>query len=138
MLQESFFKPDSDWSPPTSFPNLTTAKEIAIDLETYDPLLLTASSLRHPAASINRLGQGGSPRAAASDEVRYGRRAGIRAPWHWRGILWSNAAGTTGKEKSFIYVSCACLPHVTTPLLCLGVRAAAVVELTSLGRTTMH
>mgnify|MGYP001278869258 FL=1 len=41
MLQESFFKPDSDWSPPTSFPNLTTAKEIAIDLETYDPLLLT-------------------------------------------------------------------------------------------------
>ena len=41
MLQESFFKPDSDWSPPTSFPNLTTAKEVAIDLETYDPLLLT-------------------------------------------------------------------------------------------------
>ena len=34
MDQKSFFAPESDWTPPDSFPDLTKAKEIAIDLET--------------------------------------------------------------------------------------------------------
>ncbi len=41
MDQKSFFAPESDWTPPDSFPDLTQAKEIAIDLETRDPLLMT-------------------------------------------------------------------------------------------------
>ena len=41
MDQKSFFPPESDWTPPDSFPDLTQAKEIAIDLETRDPLLMT-------------------------------------------------------------------------------------------------
>lgn len=36
MLQEVFFKPESSWVPPKSFPALPTGP-VAIDLETYDP-----------------------------------------------------------------------------------------------------
>ena len=36
-----FMLPDIEWQPPTSFPDLTNQKEIAIDLETCDPWLKT-------------------------------------------------------------------------------------------------
>ena len=36
-LQPPLFSPDSDWSPPEHLPDISTAKEICIDLETYDP-----------------------------------------------------------------------------------------------------
>jgi DNA polymerase I-like protein with 3'-5' exonuclease and polymerase domains len=41
LNQISLFTPQSDWVPPSSFPDLTSAKEIAIDLETCDPYLLS-------------------------------------------------------------------------------------------------
>jgi DNA polymerase I-like protein with 3'-5' exonuclease and polymerase domains len=41
MVQTVLFPPDSDWSAPSSFPDLTGEKEIAIDLETCDPWLKT-------------------------------------------------------------------------------------------------
>ena len=36
-LQQPLFTPDSDWTPPENLPDLKGAKEICIDLETYDP-----------------------------------------------------------------------------------------------------
>ena len=36
MSQPSLFKTPSEWIPPESVPNLSDAKEIAIDLETKD------------------------------------------------------------------------------------------------------
>ena len=41
MTQGILFPPDAEWSPPTSFPDLTGQKEIAIDLETCDPWLMS-------------------------------------------------------------------------------------------------
>ena len=41
MMQMILFPPEAEWSPPTSFPDLTGQKEIAIDLETCDPWLLS-------------------------------------------------------------------------------------------------
>ena len=38
MIME-FLKPETEWRPPPSFPDLTNQKEIAIDLETCDPWL---------------------------------------------------------------------------------------------------
>ena len=38
-LQQPLFSPDSDWTPPEVLPDLKGAKEICIDLETYDPSL---------------------------------------------------------------------------------------------------
>ena len=35
----TLFSPTSEWIPPASFPDLSSAKEIAIDLETKDPNL---------------------------------------------------------------------------------------------------
>ena len=35
------FVTETDWVPPSSLPNLSNYKEIAIDLETYDPLLMS-------------------------------------------------------------------------------------------------
>ena len=35
--QINFIFKESDWTPPTHFPDLKNAKEIAIDLETKDP-----------------------------------------------------------------------------------------------------
>tara|TARA_B100001093_G_scaffold199790_1_gene191973 strand:- start:6660 stop:8540 length:1881 start_codon:yes stop_codon:yes gene_type:complete len=40
-MQLTFFHPESDWVPPATFPDLTQQKEIAIDLETCDPWLMT-------------------------------------------------------------------------------------------------
>ena len=40
-MQLTFFHPASDWLPPATFPDLTQQKEIAIDLETCDPWLMT-------------------------------------------------------------------------------------------------
>jgi len=37
MTQIPLFQPPSEWTPPERFPDLSDAKEIAIDLETYDP-----------------------------------------------------------------------------------------------------
>ena len=37
MTQIPLFQPPSEWTPPEKVPNLSEAKEIAIDLETYDP-----------------------------------------------------------------------------------------------------
>ena len=37
--QINFTFQESDWTPPTSFPNLKEAKEVAIDLETKDPFI---------------------------------------------------------------------------------------------------
>ena len=34
---DSLFQPPSEWTPPERLPDLSDAKEIAIDLETYDP-----------------------------------------------------------------------------------------------------
>jgi len=39
--QPSLFTPEVDWSPPSSFPELSNYSEVAIDLETNDPLLLS-------------------------------------------------------------------------------------------------
>ena len=39
--QPSLFTPKVDWSPPSSFPELSNYSEVAIDLETNDPLLLS-------------------------------------------------------------------------------------------------
>ncbi len=41
MKQIDIFPPEADWTPPSSFPDLTQQKEIAIDLETCDPWLMT-------------------------------------------------------------------------------------------------
>jgi len=41
MRQPSFFQAPSEWVPPERIPDLSEAKEIAIDLETYDPGLKT-------------------------------------------------------------------------------------------------
>ena len=38
------FKPQTEWLPPESFPNLSKYDEIAIDLETKDPELKTMGS----------------------------------------------------------------------------------------------
>ena len=37
MTQIPLFQPPSEWTPPEQFPDLSDAKEIAVDLETYDP-----------------------------------------------------------------------------------------------------
>ena len=37
MTQIPLFQPPSEWTPPEKVPDLSDAKEIAIDLETYDP-----------------------------------------------------------------------------------------------------
>ncbi len=39
-LQMAMFAPDSEWVPPSEFPDLSGAKQIAIDLETRDPNLM--------------------------------------------------------------------------------------------------
>ena len=39
--QVSLFTPEVDWSPPSSLPDLSGYSEVAIDLETYDPLLMS-------------------------------------------------------------------------------------------------
>ena len=41
MTQIPLFQPPSEWTPPEKVPDLSDAKEIAIDLETYDPNLKT-------------------------------------------------------------------------------------------------
>ena len=41
MTQGILFPPKAEWSAPTSFPDLTSQKEIAIDLETCDPWLMS-------------------------------------------------------------------------------------------------
>ena len=41
MTQIPLFQPPSEWTPPEKVPNLSEAKEIAIDLETYDPDIKT-------------------------------------------------------------------------------------------------
>jgi DNA polymerase I-like protein with 3'-5' exonuclease and polymerase domains len=38
-LQQPLFPPDSSWTPPELLPDLSKAKEIAVDLETWDPNL---------------------------------------------------------------------------------------------------
>ena len=38
-MQFPMFKPETEWTPPSELPDLTGAKEIAIDLETRDPHL---------------------------------------------------------------------------------------------------
>ena len=39
--QISLFTPEVDWTPPSSLPELSGYNEVAIDLETYDPLLMS-------------------------------------------------------------------------------------------------
>ena len=39
--QVSLFTPEVDWTPPSSLPDLSGYSEVAIDLETYDPLLMS-------------------------------------------------------------------------------------------------
>ena len=41
MIQQPLFKPQTEWTPPTEFPDLSKHNEIAIDLETKDPNLNT-------------------------------------------------------------------------------------------------
>tara|TARA_R110002020_G_scaffold165813_5_gene353554 strand:+ start:15265 stop:17157 length:1893 start_codon:yes stop_codon:yes gene_type:complete len=41
MKQVPMFSPEINWSPPESLPDLSTAKRIAVDLETKDPNLIT-------------------------------------------------------------------------------------------------
>lgn len=40
-MQTSLFVKETDWVPPSSLPELSSYKEVAIDLETYDPLLMS-------------------------------------------------------------------------------------------------
>ena len=44
MAETPLFPPQTEWLPPTKFPDLRDRKEIAIDLETKDPLLKTHGS----------------------------------------------------------------------------------------------
>ncbi len=44
MIQFPFFKPQTEWLPPESFPDLSKYDEIAIDLETKDPDLVKMGS----------------------------------------------------------------------------------------------
>ena len=43
-MKEPLFKPETEWLPPTKFPNLVDKEEISIDLETKDPELKTMGS----------------------------------------------------------------------------------------------
>ena len=43
-MEEPLFKPETEWLPPTKFPNLVDKEEISIDLETKDPELKTMGS----------------------------------------------------------------------------------------------
>ena len=40
-MQEPLFPPQTEWVAPSSFPDLTGQDEIAIDLETCDPWLMS-------------------------------------------------------------------------------------------------
>ena len=40
-LQQPLFTPETEWVPPDRLPDLSSYKEIAIDLETRDPSLTT-------------------------------------------------------------------------------------------------
>jgi len=42
MQQQPLYPPESDWSIPDVFPQFTDKERIAVDLETYDPHLLTS------------------------------------------------------------------------------------------------
>ena len=42
ILQNSLFPPKSDWSVPDFFPQFSETETVAIDLETYDPHLMTS------------------------------------------------------------------------------------------------
>jgi len=44
MIQKPVFKPQTEWLPPTEFPDLSNHDEIAIDLETKDPDLMKMGS----------------------------------------------------------------------------------------------
>ena len=44
MMQVPLFKPQTEWTPPTEFPDLSKHNEIAIDLETKDPDLIKMGS----------------------------------------------------------------------------------------------
>ncbi len=44
MMQIPLFKPQTEWTPPTEFPDLSKHNEIAIDLETKDPGLVKMGS----------------------------------------------------------------------------------------------
>ena len=44
MMQIPLFKPQTEWTPPTEFPDLSKHDEIAIDLETRDPDLIKMGS----------------------------------------------------------------------------------------------
>ena len=44
MIQKPIFKPQTEWLPPTEFPDLSNRDEIAIDLETKDPDLMKMGS----------------------------------------------------------------------------------------------
>ena len=44
MMQVPLFTPQTEWTPPTEFPNLSKYNEIAIDLETKDPDLIKMGS----------------------------------------------------------------------------------------------
>jgi len=44
MIQQPLFKPQTEWTPPTEFPDLSKHNEIAIDLETKDPDLIKMGS----------------------------------------------------------------------------------------------
>ena len=44
MIQKPMFAPQTEWTPPDSFPNLSRYDEIAIDLETKDPELMKMGS----------------------------------------------------------------------------------------------
>ena len=44
MIQQPLFKPQTEWTPPTEFPDLSKYDEIAIDLETKDPDLVKMGS----------------------------------------------------------------------------------------------
>ena len=44
MIQKPVFKPQTEWLPPTDFPDLSNRDEIAIDLETKDPDLMKMGS----------------------------------------------------------------------------------------------
>ena len=43
-LQQPLFTPETEWVPPDHLPDLSSHAEIAIDLETRDPNLLTMGS----------------------------------------------------------------------------------------------
>ena len=65
-VQQPLFTPETEWVPPDHLPDLSSHAEIAIDLETRDPNLLTMGSgcLLYTSPSPRDIGESRMPSSA--------------------------------------------------------------------------